>query len=207
MLVMLEIYSLIFNLDSIITENWSDILDQSNFREISSNYSPEEEPIYSPYTSHRNELNDDDDPNNFLSRFIDNLPVDDDDSRSFDKYRDSNDNDMIMESTSFLEKISCEVGSVEIQCPFNSECIPIGLKLRNGVCKCVPGTEENSQGSCVQTLRPFSKGPTISIDAVKKDDSEEKSKTETTAKSVQTLTVSIVSKQVGTYLKLQIIFT
>lgn len=107
---------------------------------------------------------------------------------------------MIMDSTSFIEKISCEVGAVEIQCPFNSECIPLGLKLRHGICKCVPGTEENALGSCVQTLRPFSKGPTIPIDAIKKDDSEVKGdslKIETTSeKSVQTLTVSIVSKQV-----------
>ncbi|KOB72590.1 Uncharacterized protein OBRU01_12020 [Operophtera brumata] len=179
------------------SENWSDILDQSSLREISSNYSPEEEPIYPPYTSHQNDL-EDEDPSNFLTHFIDNLPVDDDDSRDFDKYRDNS--DMIMDSTSFLEKISCEVGAVEMQCPFNSECIPLALKLRNGFCKCVPGTEENAQGSCVQTLRPYSKGPTIPIDAIKKDDSEVKSdslKTETSsAKSIQTLTVSILSKQV-----------
>lgn len=107
---------------------------------------------------------------------------------------------MILEPSSFLEKISCEVGANEIQCPFNSECIPIGLKLRNGVCKCVLGTEENAQGSCVQTLRPFSKGPTIPIDAIKKDDADVKGddpKTETSStKTVQTLTVSILSKQV-----------
>lgn len=191
-------HNLTLNLFNFVLENWSDILDQSSLRDISSNYSPEEEPIYSPYTNRRNDLNDDDDSNNFLSHFIDNLPVDDDDSRSFEKYRDTN--DMIMDSSSFLEKISCDVGAVEIQCPFNSECIPLGLKLRNGICKCVPGTEENAQGSCVQILRPFSKGPTIPIDAIKKDDSEVKSdslKIETSSdKSVQTLTVSIVSKQV-----------
>ena len=179
-------------------------MDQSSYRPVN-NFSPEEESIYSPYTSHRNDLLNDDDDSNFLSRFINNLPtMDDDEARSFDKYRDNNDSDMIMDATNFLEKIPCEVGVGD--CPFNSECIPLGLKLRNGICKCVPGTEENAQGACVQTLRPFSKGPTV--DAMKKnDDPEAKSdalKTETSSqKSVQTLTVSILSKQV---IIIQIIF-
>lgn len=125
--------------------------------------------------------------------------MDDDEARNFDKYRDNNDSDMIMDTTNFLEKIPCVVGTGD--CPFNSECIPLGLKMRNGICKCVPGTEENAQGSCVQTMRPFSKGPTIPVDSIKKSDETEPkndaTKTETSSpKSIQTLTVSILSKQV-----------
>lgn len=107
-----------------------------------------------------------------------------------------------MDSTNFLEKITCEVGVGD--CPFNSECVPLGIKLRNGICKCIPGTEENAQGACIQINRPFSKGPTIPIDAIKKDDSEVKSdalKIESSSvKTVQTLTVSILSKQVTIYI-------
>ncbi|XP_075980361.1 dyslexia-associated protein KIAA0319 isoform X2 [Anticarsia gemmatalis] len=173
-------------------ENWSDILDQSSYRQVNNNFSPEEESMYSPYTSRRNDILNDDDESTFLNRFINNLSVDDDD-------RPYTDNDMIMDASSFLEKIPCEVGADD--CPMNADCIPLGLKTRNGICKCVPGTEENSQGSCVQTIRPFSKGPTIPVDAIKKmDDSDIKGdslKTETSSqKSVQTLTVSILSKQV-----------
>lgn len=182
----------------IVTENWSDILDQSSYRQVNNNFSPEEESIYSPYTSRRNDLLTDDDEAAFLSRFINNLPMDDDD-RSFDKYRDNSDSDMIMDASNFLEKIPCEVGARD--CPFNAACMPLGLKTRNGICKCIPGTEENAQGSCVQTIRPFSKGPTIPVDSIKKiDDPEGKTddqKLESTSpKSVQTLTVSILSKQV-----------
>ncbi|XP_026726314.1 dyslexia-associated protein KIAA0319 [Trichoplusia ni] len=181
-------------------ENWSDILDQSSYRQVNNNFSPEEESIYSPYTSSHNELLNDDEESNFLSHFINNLPtMDDDEARNFEKYRDNNDSDMIMDTTNFLEKIPCVVGTGD--CPFNSECIPLGLKLRNGICKCVPGTEENAQGSCVQTMRPFSKGPTIPVDSIKKSDETEPkndaTKTETSSpKSIQTLTVSILSKQV-----------
>ncbi|KAF9805268.1 hypothetical protein SFRURICE_014019 [Spodoptera frugiperda] len=181
-------------------ENWSDILDQSSYRQVNNNFSPEEESVYSPYSINRNDLLNGDEASTFLSRFLNNLPtMDEDEPRNFDKYRDNNDNDMIMDTNSFLEKIPCEVDAGD--CPFNSECIPLGLKLRNGICKCVPGTEENAQGSCVQIIRPFSKGPTIPVDSMKKnDDVDPKSdilKTETTSqKSIQTLTVSILSKQV-----------
>ncbi|KAJ0174628.1 hypothetical protein K1T71_009736 [Dendrolimus kikuchii] len=180
-------------------ENWSDILDQSSYRDVYNTYSPDEESIYSPYTGHHNDMLSEEEGSNFLSRFINNLPtIGDEETQNFDKFRDTSDSDMIMDSTNFLEKISCEVGAGD--CPFNSECIPLGLKMRNGICKCVPGTEENSEGACVPT-RAFSKGPTIPVDAMKKnDDSDVKTdslKTEsTTQKTVQTLTVSILSKQV-----------
>lgn len=179
-------------------ENWSDILDQSSYRQVTNNYSPEKDSIYSPYTSRRNDLLTDDDESAFLSRFINNLPSINDDDRAFDKYRENSDSDMIMDASNFLEKIPCELGADD--CPLNSACIPLGLKTRNGICECVPGTEENAHGSCVQT-RPFSKGPTIPVDAIKKnDDMDGKSdalKIETSSqKSVQMLTVSIISKQV-----------
>lgn len=105
-----------------------------------------------------------------------------------------------MDATSFLDKMPCEVGAND-DCPFNSECIPLGLKTRNGICKCVPGTEEDSQGACVQTIHPFSKGPTIYMS--KKDDemisdsrNEELKPESTSPKTIQNLTVSIVSKEV-----------
>lgn len=156
--------------------------------------------MYSPYNGHQNDILPEDDGSNFLSRFINNLPtIGDEETQNFGKFRENSDSDMIMDSTNFLEKISCEVGAGD--CPFNSECIPLGLKMRNGICKCVPGTEENSEGTCVP-IRPFSKGPTIPIDAMKKNENSEakveSGKTEsTTQKTVQTLTVSILSKQVG----------
>lgn len=116
--------------------------------------------------------------------------------------RDSPENDMVMDSTSYLGKIACEVGAAD-DCPFNSECIPISLKLRNGICKCLPGTEEDAQGACVQTLRPFAKGPSMQMDSLKKsvemigDSSNDDLKIESSSpKSVQNLTVSIISKQV-----------
>lgn len=185
-----------------IAENWSDILDQSSYTEVNSNFPSEEEALYSPYTSHRNDLLADDDDSSFLSRFINNLPTMEEDERNFDKYRDNNDSDMILDSTSFLEKMPCEVGAND--CPFNAECIPLGLKLRNGICKCIPGTEENAQGACIQTIRPFSKGPTIPIDSIKKSDDlisdpkTDDTKTETSSpKTIKNLTVSVSDKKVS----------
>lgn len=176
-------------------ENWSDILDQSSYREISNNYSPEEEPLYTPYTSHRNDLLTDENTDDFLSHFINNLPnMDDEDTRGFVKYRDNGDTDMIMDATGYLEKISCDVGAGD--CPFNAECVPLGLKTSNGFCKCIPGTEENSQGACVKSLRPFSKGPTLPMDSSKKSEGTDTKMESTTPRTVQTLTVSIVSKTV-----------
>lgn len=179
------------------SENWSDILDQSSARDISSNF-PEEEPIYSPYNSHQNDILNDDEGSSFLSHFINNLPVEEDDSRPL--YRDNSDSSIMMEPNNYLDKITCEVGVDD--CPFNSECVPLGLKMRNGICKCIPGMEESPQGACIQSVRPFSKGPTIPIDAIKKDDASKNNdvlKMDTaSAKTVQTLTVSILSKQVIT---------
>ncbi|XP_073962092.1 dyslexia-associated protein KIAA0319 isoform X2 [Choristoneura fumiferana] len=178
-------------------ENWSDILDQSSYRDVGSNFSPEEESIYTPYTSRNQNLLSEDDESNFLSNFLNNLPVDEDDARQFDKYRDSSDNELLLDRTSFFEKVPCEVGAAD-DCPFNSECIPLGLKTRNGICKCVPGTEENRQGACVQMLRPFSKGPTIPMDSKKSgeiSDLKIDSKSEG-VKTIQNLTVSILSKEV-----------
>ncbi|CAB3253365.1 unnamed protein product [Arctia plantaginis] len=177
-------------------ENWSDILDQSNYRQVNNNFSPEEESMYSPYTSHRNDLITDDDESAFLARFLNNLPMDDDD-RPYDKYRDNTDSDMIMDTSRYLEKIPCEVSE---DCPLNAACVPFSMKMRNGICKCIPGTEENGQGVC-EPIRPFSKGPTIQVDPIKKlDEADVKSdalKTETTSqKTVQPLTVSILSKKV-----------
>ncbi|XP_063537296.1 dyslexia-associated protein KIAA0319 [Cydia strobilella] len=176
-------------------ENWSDILDQSSYREAGSNYSPEEESVYSPYTRNQNLVTDDEE-SNFLSHFLNNLPMEDDDTRPYDKYRDSTDNELLVDATRFLEKVPCEVGASG-DCPFNSECIPLGLKTRNGICKCVPGTEENAQGVCVQMLRPFSKGPTIPMDSKKSGEALDKTDIKSEApKTDQNLTVSIVSKTV-----------
>lgn len=180
-----------------ISENWSDILDQSSYRDVSSNFSPEDESIYNPYTSHSQNLLSEDEESNFLSNFLNNLPVEEDDARQFDKYRDSSDSELLLDRTSFFEKVPCEVGAAD-DCPFNSECIPLGLKTRNGICKCVPGTEENRQGACVQLLRPFSKGPTIPMDSKKNgemSDLKADSKAEV-VKTIQNLTVSILSKEV-----------
>lgn len=182
-------------------ENWSDILDQSSYREMSNSFSPEEESIYAPYTNRRNDILSDVDDNKFLTHFINNLPnLEEEEVGNLD--RDSPENDMVMDATSYLGKIACEVGAAD-DCPFNSECIPIGLKLRNGICKCVPGTEEDAQGACVQTLRPFAKGPTIEMGSLKKsaetigDSRNNDLKIDTSSpKSVQNLTVSIASKQV-----------
>lgn len=146
----------------------------------------------------------DDDDSSFLSRFINNLPSMEEDDRNFEKYRDNNDSDMIMDATSYLEKVPCEVGAND--CPFNSECIPLGRKLQNGICKCVPGTEENSQGACVQSIRPYAKGPTIPLDSIKKsgelipDTKSDDDKTESsTPKTIQKLTVSVSDKKVSNY--------
>ncbi|XP_045774500.1 dyslexia-associated protein KIAA0319 [Maniola jurtina] len=180
-------------------ENWSDILDQSNFREVNNNYSPEEEPIYS-YSNRRNDIPDDEDTN-FLTHFINNLPnMEEEEQQNFDKYTDSNDNEMMLASR-FLEKISCEVGADD--CPYNAECIPLGLKTRNGICKCILGTVENTQGTCIPPHRPFSghKGPTEPIESMKKSEaliSDMKSDDLKMDKPTphQNLTVSILSKQV-----------
>lgn len=134
--------------------------------------------------------------------------MDEDESSTYDKYRDNTESDMIMDATSFLEKISCEVGAND--CPFNAECIPLGLKLHNGICKCVPGTEENAQGACEKTIRPFSKGPTIPMDTLKKSDNSEikneDTKIDTTSsKTVQILMVSILSKEVNIYMSFKLL--
>ncbi|XP_050347693.1 dyslexia-associated protein KIAA0319 isoform X2 [Nymphalis io] len=177
-------------------ENWSDILDQSNFRELNNNFSPEDESIYS-FSNHHNDLTDDDE-SNFLTHFINNLPnIEEDERQNFEKYTDSNDNEMMLASR-FLEKNSCEVGADD--CPYNSECIPLGLKMQNGICKCIMGTEENAQGACVPR-RPFSKGPTIPIGSIKKSDnliSEMRTEDLKSDKPItkQNLTVSISSKEV-----------
>lgn len=72
-------------------------MDQSNFREVNNNYSPEEEPIYS-YSNRRNDIQDDEDTS-FLTHFINNLPnMDDEEQRNFDKYSDSTDNEMMLAS-------------------------------------------------------------------------------------------------------------
>lgn len=157
--------------------------------------------MYAPYTNRRNDILADVDDNKFLTHFIDNLPnLEDEEARNLD--RDSPESDMAMDTTNYLGKIACEVGAAD-DCPFNSECIPIGHKLRNGICKCVPGTEENAQGACVQTLRPFAKGPTMQMDSLKKSDAmigeprNDDLKIESSSpKIVQNLTVSISPKQV-----------
>ncbi|KAM3965719.1 dyslexia-associated protein KIAA0319 [Aphomia sociella] len=182
-------------------ENWSDILEQSSYtNEVNNNYSPEEESLYAPYSNRRSDILPEDEDSNFLSHFINNLPnMEDSDGRNFDKFRDASDTDMIMDSTNFLENVPCDMGAVD--CPFNSECIPLGLKGAHGICKCVPGTEL-VRGTCV-SLRPFSKGPRISIDSMKKNDdlvADSKSddlKTDSlTAKTIQNLTVSVSDKKV-----------
>ncbi|KAL4708995.1 hypothetical protein ACJJTC_005856 [Scirpophaga incertulas] len=181
-------------------ENWSDILDQSSYSEVNSNFSPEEDSMYSPFTSHRNDILSEDDGSSFLSRFINNLPsMDDEESRAFDKYRENSDNEMIMDASNYIEKVPCEVGVND--CPLNAECIPLGIKLRNGICKCIPGTEENTQGACIQSIRPFSKGPTIPLDGIKKNDELDSNSDETkpeisSPKSIQNLTVSVSNKTV-----------
>lgn len=123
-----------------------------------------------------------------------------DETRPYDRV--GSDSDMIMDAATFLDKVQCEVGAPD-DCPFNSECIPLGIKMRRGICKCVPGTEENAQGTCVQIHRPFSKGPTIPLDGLtrgedlltnpKSDDLELET---SSVRSIQNLTVSVLSKEV-----------
>ncbi|XP_026756071.2 dyslexia-associated protein KIAA0319 [Galleria mellonella] len=181
-------------------ENWSDILDQSSYTEVSNNFSPEEEPLYAPYSSRHNDLLSEDEDSNFLSHFINNLPnMEEGEGRNFDKFRDASDSDVLMDSTNFLENVPCEMGVGD--CPFNSECIPLGLKGAHGICKCLPGTEL-AQGTCVP-IRPYSKGPTIPIDSIKKNDElitdskNDNIKIDTsTPKIVQNLTVSVSDKEV-----------
>ncbi|KAG7312210.1 hypothetical protein JYU34_001679 [Plutella xylostella] len=180
-------------------ENWSDILDQSNYREAN-NFVPEDDSIYSPYSSsHRNDIGPEDVDPNFLARFLSNLPniEDEDNSRPYSKYRDNNVGEMILDASSFLDKDPCEVGVAE-DCPFNAECIPLSIKTRNGICKCIPGTSENEQGMCVQNSRPYSKGPTDLETMMKKteDLSAEPKMESSSPSSIQKLTVSIVSKEV-----------
>ncbi|XP_041982095.1 dyslexia-associated protein KIAA0319 [Aricia agestis] len=174
------------------SENWSDILEQSNFRELN-NYSPEEEPMYA-YSNHGNDMPDDEE-SSFLNRFINNLPsLEDDEQQAFDKYESS---DEMMLASRFLNKISCDMGADD--CPYNSECVPLGHKM-HGICKCILGMEENSQGACVPMRRPYSKGPTMPIESIKKSDSlidakMDESKLDTNMPKLN-LTVSIESKQV-----------
>ncbi|XP_053610675.1 dyslexia-associated protein KIAA0319 [Plodia interpunctella] len=178
-------------------ENWSEILYQSNYGEVSNNFSPEDETIYSPYTNRHNEQIPDEEDSNFLSHFINNLPsIEDGDRGNLDKFRDNTDADLIMESSNFLEKMPCEVEAGD--CPYNAECIPINHG--HGICKCIPGTEL-SEGSCV-AVRPFSKGPTIGIDTLKKSgDLVSGGKTDdqtdvSTPKTIQNLTVSVSDQKV-----------
>lgn len=169
------------------SENWSEILDQSNFRELNNNYAADDEPQYS-YTNRYS----DGDVTNFLTHFINGVPNIDDDEQNFVKFSDTTDNEMMLASR-FLEKISCEVGSDD--CPYNAECVPLGHNMRNGICKCMLGMEENAQGDCVPIHRSFSKD---SVDSVKKGDSLVESKSDLPDKSAprQKLTVSILSKEV-----------
>lgn len=170
------------------------MLDQPSYRESANNYAPDDDALYSPYTSsHRNDLLPDDIDTNFLTRFLSKLPIDEDDGpRSYEKYRDS-DGDMIMDGSSLLDKVPCEVGATD-DCPYNAECIPLSMKTRNGLCKCILGTEENAQGACV---RPYAKGPTDLETDKKNDELGSEVKMDTSATSVvQKLTVSILSKEV-----------
>ncbi|KPJ18756.1 Dyslexia-associated protein KIAA0319 [Papilio machaon] len=179
------------------SENWIDILDQSNNREVTNNFSQEDE-VYPPYTGRYTDLLTEDE--DFLSHFLNNLPNNEDEgTQTFSKFRENSDNEMIMDASNFLEKVPCVVGEPD-DCPFNSECVSLGLKLRNGICKCIAGTEENSQGTCVQSIRPYSKEATIPIDAKKDDDLMAGAKLGDTKSDMpaprQNLTVSILSKQV-----------
>lgn len=183
-----------------VSENWSEILDQSNFRELNNNYATDEDSQYS-YTNRYS----DDDVTNFLTHFINGVPNINDDEQNFVKFTDTTDNEMMLASR-FLEKISCEVGSDE--CPYNAECVPLGHNMRNGICKCMLGMEENAQGSCVPIHRSFSKD---SVDSIKKGDSliESKSDILLPDKSAprQKLTVSILSKQVRILILPKLLYT
>ncbi|CAG4952006.1 unnamed protein product [Colias eurytheme] len=169
-------------------ENWSEILSQSSFREESNNFQ-DEEPVYA-YSNGNNEIADVDE-SNFLSHFINNLPTIDEDESQYEKYTNSNDNEMMLASR-FLEKVACEVGASD--CPYNAECIPLGHNMHNGICKCILGTEMNAQGSCVPIRRSYSKGPIDSIEPIKKPEDILSQTKEN--KPVQNLTVSILSKEV-----------
>ncbi|XP_068617646.1 dyslexia-associated protein KIAA0319 [Battus philenor] len=177
-------------------ENWQEILDQSNNHDANNNFSPEDE-IYAPYTSRYTDLLAEDE--DYLTHFLNNLPNEDEEgTQIFGKFRDSTDNEMIMDASNFLEKVPCVVGETD-DCPLNSECVSLGLKLNNGFCKCIPGTEENSQGLCVKIIRPYSKGPTIPMNEDKKSDLVGSKTSEIKLEILtprQNLTVSVLSKQV-----------
>ncbi|VVD01179.1 unnamed protein product [Leptidea sinapis] len=152
----------------------------------------EEEPVYA--YSNRNELANSDE-SDFLTHFIKNLP-NIEETPGFDKYSDNNNNEMMLASR-FLEKVACEVGADD--CPYNSECIPLGLKMHSGICKCTPGMEMNNQGSCVPIRRVFSKGPRDESESSKTNEEVIGDMTNEDVKEpkpVQKLTVSISSKTV-----------
>ncbi|XP_047521550.1 dyslexia-associated protein KIAA0319-like protein isoform X2 [Pieris napi] len=169
------------------SENWSEILGQSSFRE-EQNFG-EEELVYG-YPNRHSEVADDEE-SNYLAHFINNLPTIDDEDSGYEKY-DNSDNDMMLASK-FLEHVVCVMGTNN--CPFNAECIPLGHNMHKGICKCVLGTEMNEQGACVPLRRPYSKGPTDLNDSIKKEDMETKSDIKEN-KPVQNLTVSILSQTV-----------
>ncbi|XP_047521551.1 dyslexia-associated protein KIAA0319-like protein isoform X3 [Pieris napi] len=169
------------------SENWSEILGQSSFRE-EQNFG-EEELVYG-YPNRHSEVADDEE-SNYLAHFINNLPTIDDEDSGYEKY-DNSDNDMMLASK-FLEHVVCVMGTNN--CPFNAECIPLGHNMHKGICKCVLGTEMNEQGACVPLRRPYSKGPTDLNDSIKKEDIETKSDIKEN-KPVQNLTVSILSQTV-----------
>ncbi|XP_050682200.1 dyslexia-associated protein KIAA0319-like protein isoform X2 [Leptidea sinapis] len=173
-------------------ENWLDILSQSSVRDEMNSFPQEEEPVYA--YSNRNELANSDE-SDFLTHFIKNLP-NIEETPGFDKYSDSNNNEMMLASR-FLEKVACEVGADD--CPYNSECIPLGLKMHSGICKCTPGMEMNNQGSCVPIRRVFSKGPRDESESLKTNEEVIGDMTNEDVKEpkpVQKLTVSISSKTV-----------
>ncbi|CAH4029959.1 unnamed protein product [Pieris brassicae] len=169
------------------SENWSEILGQSSFRE-EQNFG-EEELVYG-YPNRHSEVADDEE-SNYLAHFINNLPNIDDEDSGYEKY-DNSDNDMMLASK-FLEQVVCVMGTNN--CPFNAECIPLGHNMHKGICKCILGTEMNEQGACVPIRRPYSKGPTDLNDSIKKEDMETKSDIKEN-KPVQNLTVSILSQTV-----------
>lgn len=158
---------------------------------------PEEEVIYSPYQSQQQQLPANEEEEIFLSQFLTNLPnMDDESTRNYLKYRD-NDGDLV-DASLFLEKVPCIVGAGD-DCPIDSECIPLSLDTRRGICKCVLGTEQNDRGACVPNIRPFAKGPT-NIDLMLKsnDDKSDSSKFNIIAPvSIVNLKVSVLSKEVS----------
>lgn len=156
----------------ILTDNWQELLDQSNYGndQILPNSSLEDEIISNlenvNQLTERNPIfkqaysSDIQEPD-IISRFSENMNSKDNfinRPSSLSQFLDKTDQQMIMDASEyFTEKIvTCEVGIIT-DCPLNEECISIITKSRSGVCKCLKGFMRNVTGYCERPIgAPYS---------------------------------------------------